>query len=150
MKGLLTPRSRTEAFRWVVGLVLVLAVLSHQALSPREDWYDTPFVLFPLRFHGVLGGFGGDKIEHVVAISSLTAAFGRAYLAFGDEPRALRRAWLTVQLWCTLVEIIQGFLPYRNFEAFDLVANLVGGAVGVAVGRLIGAATPPDEAPPIP
>ncbi|CAO3631504.1 unnamed protein product, partial [Mucor fragilis] len=34
-------------------------------------------------------------------------------------------------------EFIQGLLPYRSFDGYDILANLVGGTTGIAISSLI-------------
>jgi VanZ family protein len=115
------------------GLILLMLGLTYDALTPRPDWYDAPFVLWPPQFRFVVGRFGTDKIEHVAAAFGLMLAVAFALDAFRPSAGAVRRAGVCIQLWCMAIEIIQGFLPYRNFELMDVLANLTGGLVGFVV-----------------
>src|SRR5262245_47005532 len=105
-------KRRFSAFVWA-GLILLLLGLTYAALTPRPDWYDAPFRLWPLRFRFVYGRFGTDKIEHVAAAFGLTLAVAFALDGFRPSAQAVRRSVVSIQLWCMAIEIIQGFLPYR-------------------------------------
>lgn len=80
---------------------------------------------------------GGDKVAHVVAYGVVAFFLARA-LARGLAVSLGR--WALV-LWTTCVigvlglldEIHQSFVPGRSSEAFDVVADLVGGILGASL-----------------
>lgn len=126
------PGSRWRVLMWIC-LNATMLGLSYDALTPRPDWYDAPYTLWPPRFRFVIGRLGWDKIEHIAAAFGLMLAVAVALDGFRPGAQAVRRAAISIQLWCMAIEIIQGFLPYRNFELMDVFANLIGGLLGLVV-----------------
>lgn len=76
-----------------------------------------------------------DKAMHFTAFFALTTAF------YWIVETTRRRAINTSLLVCTVLggigsEFLQAFLPYRAFDAFDIVANLIGSGLAVLLNTL--------------
>lgn len=120
---LLSCRARRHVV--FVTLAVLAAAGSWTALTPRRDWHDIPIQLLPLKFQAKLGHLAADTALH-----TLVALLVPLVLVFAlDLPRttasALKAAGTTLA-WLVLIELAQGFLPYRNFELTDMLANCLG------------------------
>ena len=69
---------------------------------------------------------GGDKVAHVVAYALLTFWFMQIYTA--ARPRVAIAAGL-VTLGIVL-EVLQGYTGYRNFDYVDMISNTIGVTLG--------------------
>jgi len=112
--------------RWwlLTGWLLVALVITLSLISPPSD----------------LPGFPGvDKLNHLAAYGVLTLWFGFIYL---PGPRYARLS-LGLILMGGVLEVIQGICGYRSMDAYDMLANASGVAVGwlLARTRLSGALT---------
>lgn len=81
--------------------------------------------LMNLSLPQVPGSFG-DKVNHALAYGFLMGWFGQ----LARKSKWLPIAFALVMLG-TLMEVLQGMLPYRWFDIYDGVANSVG--VGMAL-----------------
>ena len=48
-----------------------------------------------------------------------------------------RLAWMYATSYGLLIEVIQGFIPWRSMDLWDAAANALGAALGVWLGRRI-------------
>jgi VanZ family protein len=98
----------TGAFR--VTFVLVILLISYLAVSRIEET-----VLDTLSFIN-------DKIEHTAAFLFLAFLldFARPHQPWGE------RKWLPLFAYGLLIEIVQYFIPYREFSLWDLAADALG------------------------
>ena len=120
----------------ISALVAVAATATWEALSPRPDWHDAPIHLFPLRFKVQLGQLGADTAWHVLA----AAVVPLVALLLLQLPRTRSSSlWVVggVLTWSVLLELVQGFLPYRNFQLTDILANMAGCALALAFLELL-------------
>ena len=115
MPRLLIRLCTTAAYRtgWRALLLLLVLVVSWLALSPAP-----PKVL----------STGWDKSNHALAFASL--AFSGVWAGW---PRPRHWAWLVVALlaYGIGIEIAQSFLPPREADWHDVVADSVGIALGL-------------------
>lgn len=77
---------------------------------------------------------------HFLEYAVLGALLGLALGATTTGPAGAKRALTTMLLCASLgfvVELAQGPLPYRDFQATDILVNVLGAAVGLAVARTI-------------
>ena len=113
----ITSPAAMGRWRWLLAGLAVL--MSWLALSPAPpDGLDT----------------GWDKLNHAAAFTALTVV---AVFAF---PRSWRNLWLLLAaLLCFggAIEIAQSFIPTRNAEWGDLLADAVGTAAGVLAAMLV-------------
>ena len=77
-----------------------------------------------------------DKMLHVAAYAVLAILFYRAYqtLQIRHNPRLLM--WLSIlsaSLYGISDEIHQYFVPFRDADIFDGIANIIGAFIGVLV-----------------
>jgi len=74
-----------------------------------------------------VGAASNDKINHAIAFLALalTACIG--------WPKRVRSAVILVMGYGLLIEVIQSFLPYRQFSLLDWVADIVGAVLGMLV-----------------
>lgn len=129
-----------EAVRRRLGAVLVaagslgFAALTWNALSPRADWHGAPIQLVPVHFRATLGKLGVDKLEHVLALACFASvvALCARLTRQASWPSARAAGVVAAFGWGLAIELLQGILPYRNFEALDLIANGVGVALASA------------------
>lgn len=133
MKSSVTEASARGAPRWAlyglgayaiaVAMIVTLPVGYADMVATIGDW---------LRARLGLDGFGYGWIEFVANILMVVpVGFFLAVI--------WRRFWLVIALLivcATVVEILQLVIPGRTASLRDVVANSVGAAVGVAVGRL--------------
>lgn len=112
------------------------AVTIWSALSPQPDWYDAPIHVLPPRFVFSLGSLGSDTFWHAFVLALLPPGL---VLLFG-LPRTWRTAsWMVggILSGSVLIELVQGLLPYRNFELMDVLANLAGSSVALGALALL-------------
>lgn len=69
-----------------------------------------------------------DKLVHAAAYAGL-ALLLRARLAAGGSRRAAALAIVVAVGYGAAIEGVQGLLPWRRADGWDLVANLIGAAV---------------------
>ena len=100
---------------WLVSIVLVVCL----SLTPRME--------IPMRFWF----FGADKLCHFMAYTWLALL---PFFGFEDIRQAFTGAILMVPLGIGL-EIVQYFVPGREFSAADMIANAVGVALGIFMAR---------------
>ena len=107
MKGLQHTRL-TGLFR--AGLVASILLISYLSFSQIED---SPFALLT---------FLNDKLHHAVAF------FVLAFLLDFAWPRQpwQRTKWLTLLGYGLFIEVVQFFIPYREFSLWDLAADGLG------------------------
>lgn len=114
MPGLLAKGLAAARFwRWVLlALVVVVAWLALQPLPPATM------------------NLGWDKLNHGAAFAAL--AFS-AWLGHARSKR--RRAWVLVALgvYGALIEVLQSWVPQRQADWLDLLADVVGLALGTAI-----------------
>ncbi len=85
---------------------MALAVVFYFAFSPKGD--PLPHFLF------------ADKLKHAAAFTVLGLLFWGGYR---------RGGWVLVGWMATVglfIEVVQGFLPYRDASGWDLLADLAG------------------------
>jgi|688.fasta_scaffold303820_2 VanZ family protein len=90
-------------------------------------------------------GTGWDKLDHAAAFAALGVV---GVLALRSGGRALMRVLVLLAVLGGLIEWLQSFVPSRQADFGDFVADLVGAVAGVAVGWLLLRALqrPPREA----
>ena len=110
-------RSRAALQAWRITLLVLVVVIGWLALSPKPP-------------PGV--DLGWDKLNHACAFAALAAA---ACFSLRFE-RARPAALLALLVYGGLIEIAQTYVPGRNGEWADLLAD----AVGIAIGALLAAA----------
>ncbi|WP_290648994.1 VanZ family protein [Aquisalimonas sp.] len=71
----------------------------------------------------------GDKLQHIAAYALLGLL---AMLAFSSLPLAAIAAVAMVGLGVA-IEVVQYFLPWRQFEWLDMAANALGVALGMTM-----------------
>jgi len=75
-----------------------------------------------------------DLLAHVIGYALLGGALAGALADGPLERRTVAAAVIAlVAVYGTGLEILQGVLPTRDFSTADVVANVVGGALGVLV-----------------
>lgn len=77
-----------------------------------------------------------DKLQHAIAYAALAAWFGCVV-----RPERFGRLGLCLIAFGVLIEILQGFTGYRQFDLVDMIADILGVAAGLAA-----TATPLGEA----
>jgi len=91
----------------------------------------------------------GDKLGHVGLMGTLcllcNLAFFPRYLRFPRLP--VTRVTAVLLLLVTLEEISQAFIPTRNFDPLDLLADVAGLAIGQAAGTFLRTRTFPQKHP---
>lgn len=73
-----------------------------------------------------------DKLNHILAFSVLYIVFSFSYNKINTPFKFVLLLFLGL-----LIEVIQYFIPTREFSFYDLVANLVGIAFGYILYKLI-------------
>jgi hypothetical protein len=113
--------------------VLCAAGMFVLALWPRPDWYDGPLLPNRLGIEVRLGKpFAGDKLQHFAASAGLTLLLSTALHHLGMGRRAPLVAGCAIGIiWAGVIELLQGLVPYRDFELFDVLANLLGAGAAV-------------------
>ena len=96
-------------------LVVLLVVVSWLAFSPRPP---------PI-------GLGWDKLNHAMAFAALAAAARVAGANRMTRPRQVVTNWLLA--YGAFIELVQSQIPNRGAEWLDLLADLVGIMIGLAV-----------------
>ena len=112
--------------------ILLVGLVTWEALTPKRDWHDAPIHLFPLRLHLRVGTVGTDTAMHVAGTALLVLLL-HLLLPVQPTKRASLELVGGVLGWLFLVELIQGLLPYRNFQLTDLLANLTGSALAFGI-----------------
>lgn len=97
---------------WRLALLLLLGVVTYLALTPKPQ---APLSL------------GWDKLNHLFAFTVLAAVGAMGFA------RAWTRLALGLLAFGVLIEILQSFTPHRSAEWRDLLADLLGIALGLAV-----------------
>lgn len=116
----LTPAHPRRAARWQGGLrlgfALLLLLISWLALSPSPPQ---------------LPATGWDKLNHLLAFAALGCCGALAWPG--------RRRWLVAGLlaYGLLIELVQGLVPGRFSEPADVLADLLGIAVGLLLAALL-------------
>lgn len=84
-----------------------------------------------------LGGFGVDKVAHFLAYAALAVALS---LWFGPE-KFLEKKYISIlvvvvlaSLYGAMDEVHQSFVPGRDADVFDLLADSIGAAAGAWIG----------------
>jgi len=67
---------------------------------------------------------GGDKMQHMLGYAGLSFLAARL---FGPRPMV----WIAASSMGILVECAQYFTPWRSFDVMDMLANGLGGLVGL-------------------
>lgn len=112
---------RSALFAWLPLAIYCLAIF---LLSSRPG----PDV-FPTFKHA-------DKIVHVVAFTFLGILCFRAFWSPGDKRTVCRVMVLSLvfsMLFGICIELNQYFIPYRKAETMDIVADMLGSAIGIIV-----------------
>lgn len=109
---------------WSLGMVLLATIAALSLLPIRGPDLDLP---------------NSDKLNHALAYSVLTLYFGQLV---GAGWRRRGAVVLGLFAYGIGIEALQALLPPRSAELADLVANLVGIAIGLALlqtaaGRLL-------------
>ena len=112
-----TPLRRRRPWR-VLLLVLVLVVA----------W----FAFAPVRLDD--GGLPLDKLRHVAAFATLAWV---AMVAWAGVPRLAARVALALLAYGAFIEAVQGRLDGRHASGWDLLADALGIALGLALARQI-------------
>ncbi|WP_317174838.1 VanZ family protein [Pararhodonellum marinum] len=106
--------------------VLALAwtgILLYAMLKPGNEIPDFPI------FEGL------DKIIHFILFFALTFLWARVLIKNNPENPEFLKLFTTFLvfgfIFAILVEWIQQYVPYRTFDAWDIVANVLGGACGI-------------------
>lgn len=73
----------------------------------------------------------GDKLLHAAAFAFLMLWYAQLYAGRRDR---LRCAVSLIGFGC-LIELLQGLLPYRSADGWDLVADVAGVAIGFVLAR---------------
>ena len=96
--------------------------------------------VMPLPFSGLsdvqILGIRSDHFLHGVAFFII----GMVFVLSRNEPLRLRKyGWILpgIFLFAVVLESVQYLLPWRNFNVNDLLGNVIGLAVGIAVAWLI-------------
>lgn len=76
-------------------------------------------------------GVGWDKLNHLIAFTSL------AFAAWWAHPGARLRAMLALFAFGLAIEVVQSTMPAHQAEAADLLADVLGIAMGVWSARLV-------------
>lgn len=127
----------------ILGMLLIFATIVQMigvmvdAVTPRPDWFGAPIVIdgtFTVSTKNQ-SLMEPDKVMHAGVYGWLSAC---ALIGLYHATRWNRRTIALITLigvgacWGALAEGIQGFLPYRNAELFDWLANLLGSFLAVA------------------
>ena len=81
------------------------------------------------------GGSGppvNDKFAHLVSFAIFSTSWYWAFDAKKISKVTLKAISYTIAFAVT-TEIIQHVLPYRSFELYDILADSIGGIIGVAI-----------------
>ena len=80
-----------------------------------------------------------DKLAHALAYFVFaTLLGGGVYQKDGRQPRRLLHAAGLSAGYGVAMELVQyGFFPYRQFEFFDIIANIIGSLLGFFVTKLL-------------
>lgn len=77
-----------------------------------------------------------DKVAHLCEYSLFAWLLVQAIQVGGlRRPEYFILAWIYATSYGILIEIVQAVIPWRSAELGDAVANAIGAAVGVWVGR---------------
>ncbi|CAG2130070.1 VanZ family protein [Cupriavidus plantarum] len=90
--------------------ILVLALLPPSTPMPTTGW---------------------DKSNHMLAFGTLAVLGARAW------PGRMWGVLLGLVAYGVLIEILQGFTPYRDADAIDVVADTAGALIGFAISALM-------------
>lgn len=69
-----------------------------------------------------------DKANHFIAFFALFLTF-----SFGFEKISLHNKIVLLLLFGIQIEIVQAFLPFREFSLFDIFADFIGILIGIFV-----------------
>jgi VanZ family protein len=72
-----------------------------------------------------------DKANHFIAFLSLYITFSLVYLKLPASKKAIILLIFGIQ-----IELVQYFLPYREFSILDMVADAIGIVVGILIIRI--------------
>jgi len=72
---------------------------------------------------------GGDKMQHMLGYAGLSFLAARL---FGARPSV----WIAASVMGVLVECAQYFTPWRSFDVMDMLANGLGGLIGLLAALL--------------
>lgn len=102
---------------------------------PREKKILITYSLFilvvsilPVGKHKVLPYFPLDKAVHFFLYMLLSAV---GVYAFKENRFCIFKAFVYALVFGLLIESIQGFIPYRSFEAEDVLINVLGAGAGI-------------------
>jgi len=99
--------------RWRALLALLLLLISWLAFSPKPlEGIDT----------------GWDKVNHLLAFFTLAAV---SALSLQEGPRRHRKVALGLLAYGIFIELVQTQVPGRSAEAADVLADMVGVALGL-------------------
>jgi VanZ family protein len=101
----------TRAFR--ISFILVILLISYLAVIQIED---TAFDIL---------SFANDKLQHAAAFLFLAFLLDFAWPRQAWGPPK----WLSLLAYGLLIEIVQYFIPYREFSLWDLAADALGLAI---------------------
>ena len=119
-------RYRTVVFYWLPVFAYCLLIFIQSSYPAPESLPAYPF---------------SDKILHLTAYAVLSVLFFRAFGRAGILKRSLPVLMLLSIAASTAYgitdEIHQHYVPYRNADVFDALANAMGSVLGAVVYRLI-------------
>ncbi len=92
-------------------------------------WLSLIILFFSLfyPFEGNKSGPGYDKVVHILLFAFVSV---NAYFYFSKDKKQLILVLAIIASLPVLTEVIQHFIPYRNFDWKDIIADYVGLVVG--------------------
>lgn len=110
-----------------------LAALSYLLLTPEPLWflYDGPAT------HQRIDAGLHPFLQHVTAFTLLGLVWVHRRMT-GEQRVGVSLNWMAgLVLYCAGVELAQYWIPERFFEGLDMLANLLGAALGVVLAHWI-------------
>lgn len=105
------------AFGPAVAVSAAILFLSHQPVLPAPT--------------------GNDKVAHVIAYTAVGATYLHALLLGTSWPRTLVLGFVLASLFGVTDEAHQSFVPGRHADVGDVLADVVGAALGTALAALV-------------
>ena len=98
-------------------------------------WLAVLFAASVLPVTGPTTDLPADKMEHFVAYGITAVLFFRHFATRYDK-HALRLSVASATAYGIFLEVVQAFVPYRQFSVADMLANAAGAIVFGVVYRL--------------
>jgi VanZ family protein len=104
-------------------LVMIIAFV-----PSRSDLHKQTLDLLPFKFHL-------DQVLHAIVYFLICMYFvtGQKYGMDLFRNNSLKKFLVAIIILAIITEVVQLYVPYRSFNVFDILANLTGIGIGIAV-----------------